>query len=60
MAAGYLDDNELKQEAEAAVIKIAEATIKEHPSVRQNKRIVAEGHRRHHQRFRAGTGAAIA
>ena len=31
MAAGYLDDAELKQEAEAAVVKIAEATIYKHP-----------------------------
>ncbi len=31
MAAGYLDDTELKQEAEAAVAKIAEATIRKHP-----------------------------
>ncbi len=31
MAAGYLDDAELKQEAEAAVAKIAEATIQKHP-----------------------------
>ncbi len=31
MAAGYLDDAELKQEAEAAVAQIAEATIEEHP-----------------------------
>jgi HEAT repeat protein len=31
MAAGYLDDAELKQEAEAAVAKIAESTIQKHP-----------------------------
>jgi hypothetical protein len=31
MAAGYLDDPELKDEAEAAVVKIAEATMKGHP-----------------------------
>jgi HEAT repeat protein len=30
MAAGYLDDKELKEEAEAAVVKIAETTMKEH------------------------------
>jgi HEAT repeat protein len=31
MAGGYLDDAELKQEAEAAVVKIAESTIRRHP-----------------------------
>jgi HEAT repeat protein len=31
MAAGYLDDPELKQEAEAAVAKIAESTIQKRP-----------------------------
>ena len=31
MAAGFLDNEELKQEAEAAVAKIAETTIKEYP-----------------------------
>jgi HEAT repeat protein len=31
MAAGFLDDPELKQEAEAAVAKIAETTIQKHP-----------------------------
>jgi HEAT repeat protein len=30
MAAGYLGDKELKEEAEAAVVKIAETTMKEH------------------------------
>ncbi|MGB7580876.1 MAG: HEAT repeat domain-containing protein [Sedimentisphaerales bacterium] len=30
MAAGYLDDKDLKEEAEAAVVKIAEATMKGH------------------------------
>jgi HEAT repeat protein len=30
MAAGYLDDKELKEEAEAAVVKIAESTMKGH------------------------------
>jgi HEAT repeat protein len=32
MAAGYLDDKELKEEAEAAVVKIAESTMKGHSS----------------------------
>jgi HEAT repeat protein len=32
MAGSYLDDNELKQEAEVAVIKNAEATIRRHPN----------------------------
>jgi len=32
MAAGYLDDKELKEEAEVAVVKIAETTMKEHSS----------------------------
>jgi HEAT repeat protein len=32
MAAGYLDDKDLKEEAEAAVIKIAESTMKGHSS----------------------------
>ena len=31
MAAGFLGDGELKDEAEAAVVKIAESAIKEHP-----------------------------
>ena len=31
MAGGYLSDSELKQEAEAAVVKIAESTLKKNP-----------------------------
>ena len=31
MAGSYLEDSELKQEAEAAVVKIAESTLKAHP-----------------------------
>jgi HEAT repeat protein len=31
MAGGYLEDSELKQEAEAAVVKIAESTIRRYP-----------------------------
>jgi predicted DNA-binding protein (UPF0251 family) len=31
MAGGYLDDSDLKQEAEAAVVKVAESTIRRHP-----------------------------
>ena len=31
MAGEYLDDEQLQREAEAAVVKIAEATIENHP-----------------------------
>jgi hypothetical protein len=42
MAAGYLDDKELKEEAEAAVVKIAEERVKNSPRVSAQTREILQ------------------